>query len=233
MSADLIGWGELLAALAAFLLTHAIPARPAIRARLMALAGRRAYFIAYSVLSLVMLGWLIAASASAPYLELWPREDWQTFVPVIGMLVASILAVSAFTSPNPLSLALPSAVPFDPQRPGVAGVVRHPLLWATLIWSVAHIVPNGDLAHLVMFGTFALLSIGGMLMLDRRRQRKLGLDTWRELARRTSNLPFVGFAKGWRPHLTGAALLQVVAGIAVYLTLAATHGFFTGIPLVL
>lgn len=231
MLADLTGWGELLAALAAFLLTHAVPARPLIRSRLVAWAGLRAYLIGYSALSILVLGWLIAAAASAPYLELWPREDWQTLVPIAAMPFASVLAVFALTSPNPLSFGPRLSAPFDPARPGVAGLVRHPLLWATLVWSVAHVVPNGDLSHVVMFGLFAMLSVGGMVMLDRRKQRSLGIAAWRRLAGKTSNLPLASLARGWRPTLTSGGALRFVGGIAVYAGLLATHGLFTGIPL--
>jgi len=159
MLSDAAGWGELAAAMTVFLLTHAIPARPALRGRLVTLLGRRAYLIAYSVVSLLALAWVIGAAANAPYLELWPRADWQSLVPAIGMLVASVLAVFALTMPNPLSLGAKRG--FDPDHPGAAGFVRHPLLWAMLVWSISHLLPNGDLSHVMTFGLFALLSLAG------------------------------------------------------------------------
>jgi len=76
MPTDLLGgWGELTAALLVFLLTHVIPSRPQVRARLVALAGQRAYLVAYSLMSLLVLAWLILASANAPFVELWPFEE--------------------------------------------------------------------------------------------------------------------------------------------------------------
>lgn len=45
MLSDAAGWGELATAMTVFLLTHAIPARPALRGRLVTLLGRRAYLI--------------------------------------------------------------------------------------------------------------------------------------------------------------------------------------------
>ena len=225
----LLAWGELAAALTLFLVSHAVPARPRVRSVLIGAIGRRAYFIGYSLVSLVVLAWLIAASASAPYVELWPREPWQTMVPVIAMPVSVVLAVFGLTTSNPLSLARSHS--FDARHPGVAGVVRHPILWAALIWSVSHMVPNGDVAHVVMFGLFALLSVGGMLMLDRRKQRQFGLEIWREMARHTSNIPLLAPAKGWRPRPNAGVLLRVLAGLGIYTLLVATHGWFTGMPL--
>lgn len=57
---------QFLLALGAFLLAHAVPPLPAVRGRLVALLGRRAYLILYSALSLVLLAWLISAASRAP-----------------------------------------------------------------------------------------------------------------------------------------------------------------------
>lgn len=229
MLSDPAGWGELATAMTVFLLTHAIPARPALRGRLVALLGRRVYLIAYSAVSILVLVWVISAAANAPYLELWPRADWQSSVPAVGMLLASVLAVFALTMPNPLSLG--PKRDFDPDHPGVAGFVRHPLLWAMLIWSISHMFPNGDLSHVLMFGLFALLSAGGMLMFDRRYRRTLGDAAWRQLSRKTSNIPLASFAKGWRPRLSPTDGLRFGTGLVLYGTLVISHGLITGVPL--
>jgi uncharacterized membrane protein len=224
-------WGELFAALATFLLGHAIPARQQIRAGLIRLLGRPAYLIVYSILSIIILGWLIAATASAPFVELWQREDWQATVPAVGMAVAITLALFGLSSPNPLSLSARRPEDFDPARPGIAGLVRHPVLWATLLWSTTHIVPNGDLAHLIMFGLFTLLSVGGMVMLDRRKRRVLGDDNWQRLARMTSNWPLLGLGKGWRPAFGARTALRLASGIVIYAALVGAHDAITGVPL--
>jgi uncharacterized membrane protein len=231
MLSDPGGWGELATALIVFLLSHFIPSRPALRARLVGILGRRGYLLAYSAVSILLLAWIIVAAGNAPYFELWPREQWQGLVPAIGMLMASILAVFALTMPNPLSLAPKWDMKFDPDHPGAAGFVRHPLLWAMLVWSISHLFPNGDLSHLVMFGLFAVLSVGGMAMLDRRSRRALGDAAWQELSRRTSNIPLAGLAKGWRPQVSALNGLRFGAGLVLYGALAISHGLIAGVPL--
>jgi uncharacterized membrane protein len=114
-------WLETLAASALFLVSHAIPARPRVKARLIGIIGRRAYFACYSVVSLVVLAWLIAAAGSAPYVGLWPQHEWHRAVPAFGMLAAVFLAVIGLTSPNPLSIAIPLSRPFVAEHPGVVG----------------------------------------------------------------------------------------------------------------
>lgn len=233
MSGLLGGWGELLAAIAVFLASHSIPARPTVRGRIVAAIGRPAYLVVYSAVSVLVLAWLIAAAARAPHVELWPREPWQTLVPVATMLPAIVLIVFALTTPNPLSVNLRRSAGFDPEHPGIAGIVRHPILWALLLWSLSHLVPNGDLAHILMFGLFAALSLAGMAMLDRRMRRTLGDGEWRTLSRRTSNMPCAALSRGWRPRVTGRDLLLLVGAVALYLALMAGHEYFAGVPIVL
>lgn len=223
------GWGELAAALLVFLLSHVIPSRPAVRARLVALAGQRVYLIAYSLLSLLVLAWLILASANAPFVELWPFEEWQRLVPQAGMLAASLLLVFGLSSPNPASLGRGKGATFDPSRPGIVGVVRHPVLWAALIWSVSHLFPNGDVAHVILFGLFALFAAAGMLALDRRAARRLGEAQWRALAVSTSNIPFARRQRGWWRQFGTADAVRLGGGILLYAALLFGHPYFTGV----
>jgi len=218
-------WAEFVAALAAFFASHAVPSYGGLRARLIARLGRRAYFTLYSLLSLLLLGWLIAAAARAPFVELWPFEPWQRHVPMLLVPIAGALALLGLCRPNPLSLSLAPPGGFEPERPGIAGVVRHPVLWAALLWSLAHVVANGDLAHVIVFGLFAALSVLGMFALDARKRRQLGPARWRELARRTSLLPKLA-VRGWRLADFGLVAL----GLALAVLLAVLHPYFAGVP---
>lgn len=47
-------------------------------------------------------------------------------------------------------------------------------LWALSLWALAHVVPNGDLAHVILFGNFAAFALLGQRLVDRRRQRDMG-----------------------------------------------------------
>ena len=219
-------WTEFLAALAAFFGSHAIPSYGGLRQRLIARLGRRAYFTLYSLLSLLLLAWLIVAAGRAPFVELWPFEPWQRHVPLTLVPIAVVLAVVGLCRPNPLSLSLAPPSAFDPERPGIAGLVRHPVLWATLLWSLAHLVANGDLAHVIVFALFAALSVLGMLALDARKRRKIGVARWQELARRTSLLPRLRLRAGWR----FADLGFVLFGLGLAVLLALLHPLFAGVP---
>ena len=148
-------------------------------------------------------------------------------VPAVGMVVACVLLVFGLGSPNPLSIG--RAAGFDPKKPGVAALVRHPLLWAALIWAASHLAVNGDLAHIVLLGAFAVLAISGMLALDARARRRLG-SAWRELAARTSNVPFAGYLRGARPDMRRGTVVRLALSALLYAGLILGHEFLVGVP---
>ena len=46
--------------------------------------------------------------------------------------------------------------------------LRHPMLTSVVVWAFAHLLVNGDLASLVMFGWLGLWAIGSMLLINAR-----------------------------------------------------------------
>ncbi len=109
--------------------------------------GPRTWQLVYSIFALSGFYLLVtgygAARASAAVLYVTP--PWLRYV-------AALLMLPAFT------LALASVLPGR-----IRVLSRHPLLLATLFWAVAHLLTNGSVADLLLFGTF--------LHLGRRRTR--------------------------------------------------------------
>lgn len=193
------GWGELAAAFAAFFLSHALPARTALKARVVAVLGRRGYAAAFSILSTALLYWLIVATGRAPYQEFWAPASWQRWLVNITMPLVVVLATFGVAAPNPFAFE-GRAAGFNPARPGIAGITRQPLLWALLLWSLAHLAANGDLAHVLMFGAFAGLAAAGFALVERRGRRAMGAAEWARLSARTGLVPFAALVAGrWRP----------------------------------
>lgn len=181
------GWAPFLAALAAFLLSHMIPARPAVRARLIGTLGRGGYFAAYSLVSLAILGWLIVAAAHAPYVEVIPPLAIFRWAPVLVMPIVCWLAISGLSIQNPFSFGGLGRRGFDPDTPGILRTTRHPILVALMLWAVAHLLANGSLSHVILFGLFAGFAVMGMVLIDRRTARLLGPD-WPRLSHNTARL---------------------------------------------
>lgn len=87
-----------------------------------------------------------------------------------------LLAVIGVGTRWPYTLGSKAARVFHPADPGLAALTRHPLLWALALWSAAHLPPNGDLAHLLLFGGFAGMSLAAMPMFDRRAKNAQASD---------------------------------------------------------
>jgi uncharacterized membrane protein len=223
-------WFGFAAAWAVFLVTHAVPARPPVRARLVARLGERGYLLAYVAVSLLALGWLIAEALAAPRVVLWWTEPWMLWMSMLAMTAVCLLIAFAVAAPNPLSFGGANPARFDPERPGIAGVARHPLLWALALWAGAHLLANGEVALALLFGSFAGFALLGMGIIDRRQRRRMGRAAWAALAARTSMLPGAALVSGrWRPR-GRIDRRRLAAGIALWLGLLWLHPVVIGVP---
>ena len=220
----MMGWASFSAAFAVFFLSHSIPLRPSVKPRLVARLGRGGFTLAYSLLSLVVLAWLIVAAANAPYVELWPRQQWQPWVPLLAMAAVCALVCLAVGRPNPFSFGGAGNDRFDPAHPGIVRWVRHPLLVAATLWAGAHLVPNGDLAHVILFGVFAFFALMGMRIIDARKRRQMGAAQWHDLRRRVAAAPILPAPLNW-----SGALGRWSAAILLYGMLLGLHPFVLGV----
>ncbi len=130
------GWVEYLAASAAFLGAHVIPAMPRIRGWLVTQLGRRAYLAGFSLLSVMLLAWLIRAAGQAPYVALWDAGNGGRWL---------------------INLAMPLAILSGCLARGLSGLVL-----AFAIWAGAHLLVNGDLAHAGLFGGMLAFALTGL-----------------------------------------------------------------------
>ncbi|ACP24772.1 probable NnrU protein [Sinorhizobium fredii NGR234] len=222
---------QFLLALLVFLLLHSIPAMPAIRERLIARLGRATYFSLYSIVSILVLGWVFYAALNVDYIPLWDPTAWQAWVTLIAAPTGVFLVLAGLFSVNPLSASIRQGA-----MPGaVVAITRHPVLWGFAIWALGHLVANGDLRSLILFGGFALFALASIPMLEKRARRRLG-EKWSQEAAATSILPFAAVLTG-RARVTGDWPLALAAVSTAALTLwllAGGHAvLFYADPLVL
>ena len=206
------GWLEFAGALTVFLVSHVIPVRPPVRPWLVRTLGLRGYFLVYSAVSVVLLIWLIVAAGRAPYVEIIPPLQVLRWGPLIVMPLVCLLAVLGLRANNPLSFGGMGKRPFDPARPGILALTRHPLLLAIVLWALAHLLVNGDLAHVILFGLFALFPALSMRLVDRRKQRQLGAE-WQRLAQNTSRFSPGAMKSGLWSWLSAAALFAALVAL--------------------
>lgn len=210
-------WLGFALALLSFFVLHAVPVQPPVKAWISARIGARGFSILYSVISTLMLIWILVAAARAPEVMLWPKAIWQYHLALTLMAVASMLLALAIARPNPLSFGGANNDRFHPEQAGIIGWLRHPLLAVIGIWAAVHLLMNGDLAHLIVFGLFLGFAFAGMKMIDRRKRRQMG-EEWVRLAATKRAI-----------SLTREGVLRAGIGLGLYVILLALHPLVIGV----
>jgi len=137
-----------------FLGTHSVRIlAPGWRDQRIASGGEGAFKGAYSLLSalgLVLIVWGYGKAWEDPVILYDP--------PVWTRHVAALLMLFSF-----ISLAV-YALPAGRLKP----ILKHPMLLAVKIWALAHLIANGDLASVVLFGAFLLWAAADRVAAKRR-----------------------------------------------------------------
>jgi uncharacterized membrane protein len=220
---------ELPLAVICFLAPHVLPNVPGLRPWMIGKLGRVGYLSTYTALSAITFAWLILAVSRAPYAGLWALSPWQVYVTVILVALACMLMVAGLATPNPLSLSV-RAAGVDIPKGAILGVTRHPLLWALGLWSLSHMLVNGDVAAVTLFGLLAIFALGYMPLMDKRVQKNKGMEEWNRLSVGSSNMLFTGyFRNNSRPLVDRTLILSVIGGFALFFLLLFLHGPVVGV----
>lgn len=102
-----------------------------------------------TVLTLVAVGLMIYGYKSADYVSLWQPPAFLRHINNLLMLIAVIL----------LNLGYSRGV--------LRSRMRHPMLGAVKVWALAHLLVNGDLASLILFGGMLAWAVVDMIMINR------------------------------------------------------------------
>ena len=180
---------QLILAATFFLGLHFSIAGTPLRNTIIEKLGVKIYHAVFGLLSLLGLFWLLHAYRSADYLETWGQLSGFKPIAAVLMLVAFLFAVLGLLSRDAI---LPAGN--DPAT-GIQRITRHPVLFGLALWAFTHLVANGDLASLVLFGSLlGLVVVGGRSVAAKRRD-KLGAG-WPAYAAVTSVIPFQAILQG-------------------------------------
>ncbi len=218
---------NLVLAVLAFVGGHFLLSSPPMRGLFVTRIGETAFSGAYSALMLAAFVWMVAAFRTAPYVPLWSVSSAARMIPVVVMPFACLLLVGSLTVRNPTMVMQSVAATGDP-APGLVKVTRHPMLWAFALWAVAHLVINGEVGAVLLFGGIAVLALGGTLAIDGKRRAR-DPQGFARLASHTSNLPLAAVIAG-RTRLRFADLGWWRLGLAaaLYVALIVIHPFISG-----
>ena len=145
----------LIAGLLLFLGTHSISiVAPAVRDRLAERLGLlwKLGFSLDAVIGLALIAYGYAQARQAPTVLYTPPAELR-YVTLVLMLIA-------------MPLVLASVLPGR-----IATATRHPLLAAVKAWALSHLLVNGTLADVVLFGSFLVWAVAERISLKRRTPR--------------------------------------------------------------
>lgn len=138
-----------------FLGVHLLPAFPHVRERLIGTLGEGGYKGFFAVASIAGFALLVWGFASAPFVQVWSPPPWTRIVAMVLMVPAFIFLVAAYV----------------PGR--IKEKVRHPFLIAIKTWALAHLIANGDLASIILFGSFLAYAVFDRVALKGRKPTAL------------------------------------------------------------
>ena len=222
-------WGAFIAANVVFFGVHILLSTDGIRTRLHSIFGNRGYITAHILLSLLVFAWAIYEAMSAPRIPLWSVPVWQQWLGLVLLGLASLLMGFGLMIANPFSVFSGSGV-FDPDRPGILALTRHPVFVSIIFWAGAHILVNGDLASTILFGLQIPHAAIGAFVLDGRSRKSMGNDNWSALARRTQ---FVPNPLGIKTIITSGGISmwgrKLVVSALLFIGLGGLHAFVFGV----
>lgn len=83
---------------------------------------------------------------------------------------------------NATIMAIAFVIMATNQRPEglIKRTVKHPMLVSTLLWAAGHLLANGDMASILLFGSFLVWSVADLVSAVRRPASPVVPGTWRD-----------------------------------------------------
>jgi uncharacterized membrane protein len=145
--------GMLVIGLVLFLGAHVFVTLRAARAAVIARIGEWPYkglMGLVSLVGLVLIGYGFGQYRATGWIQLWSPPGWTYYLTQLLMWPASILVVAAYA------------------RGSIWRTLKHPMLVGVKTWAVAHLISNGDLGSIVLFGSFLAWAVYDRITLKRR-----------------------------------------------------------------
>lgn len=183
-----------------FIGVHALTMMRQQRAQLIGKLGEGGYKGLYSVVSfagLALIIWGYASYRAGGYIPVWDPPRWTRHVAATLMLPVFPLLIAAY-APGRIKAAL-----------------KHPMLAAIKFWALAHLVANGDLGSILLFGS--LLAWAVICRISQKRRGELSQVS-------AAQAPDAATARR-------NDIIAVVAGLVLYVVMMVwLHPILIGVP---
>ena len=190
-----MGLAVLVLGLVVFIGSHAVSMARGARTDAVNRIGEVPYKIVYSlvaILGVVLIGWGYAQYRATGWVQIWNPPGFMRHV-TVALMWPSIVAIAAAYSPGHIKSTL-----------------KHPMLVGVKLWAFAHLLANGDLGSIVLFGSVLAWAVVDRISLKRRSD---------------AGGPPIPIG-GWKNDI-----VAVIAGTLVYLALGFVfHPLVIGVP---
>jgi uncharacterized membrane protein len=192
-----MGLPILITGLVVFLGAHTFVTMRAARAAAMARVGKPAYYALFgltSLIGIVLIAWGFAIYRQTGWIDVWSPPAFMRHI-TIGLMWFSVILVLAAYLPG-----------------HIKAWTKHPMLAGIKIWAFAHLLSNGDLGSILLFGSILGWAIYARIAVKRREARE-----------KTSVRVSVS---GWTNDI-----VAIVLGTFIYLALGYVfHPVMIGVP---
>lgn len=189
-----MGLTVLVIGLAIFIANHLFVTFRGARAAAIGRLGKPVYHTLFGVTSLVGLAlivWGFADYRATAWIQVWTPPAFMHHITIGLMLIASIL-IAAYLIPSHIKAR-----------------ARHPLLAAVKVWAFAHLLSNGDLGSMIMFGALLAWAVYAFVT-----------------AKTRTDVTLPVAPRGWKNDVA-----VLIAGIAIFLALGYWfHPHVIGVP---
>jgi uncharacterized membrane protein len=194
-----LGLPLLIAGLALFIVLHVFVTQREARARVIARMGEGPYkgvFSLLAVIALVLIAFGYSRYRANGWIDIWDPPWWTRYVATPLMWLAFICVTAAYF----------------PGR--IKSTLKHPMLVGVKLWALAHLIANGDLGSIILFGSILLWS---------------GYDRYSLKHRAAAEIP------SFTPPISGSTrandLVAVVIGTIIFLAFGYVfHPLWIGVP---
>lgn len=144
----------LILGLVVFLGVHTISTLRDQRKALIGSLGENGYKVAYSVgslIGLVLIVWGFGAYRASGYIPVWtpPRGMAHLVIPLVWIAFVALAAAYAPTGK-------------------IKSTLKHPMLVGVKTWALAHLLANGDLGSIILFGSLLAWAVYDRISVKRR-----------------------------------------------------------------
>ena len=172
-----------------FFSIHLVPILP-IKNILINRLGENKYKGLFSLIALVGLLIIIYGFSRADFYPIWDPLPYSKEIALALMPISMILLAAANIQTN------------------IKKFIKHPMLIAILIWSFVHLIANGDLRSIILFGSFGIYAL---------------IDIFFSKKVLTTNIEV--------KYTLSKDIMVIIIGLVAYLIIVYYHQFIAGVTI--